>query len=95
MGKTLIRRIINVLLVVGVVVSVAWPWYLDDSFLANKPRVPQVEFGRVFPLRIQTVFVYVNQQELAHANFVHHEVFYFGMFCVLIAAFVNQYFSDK
>lgn len=95
MKKKPIRQAISALLVAGFFAGIVWPGYLDYSYLATKPRTPDLGTGRVFPFMIKSAFIYLNQQELSYANFVRYDVFYFGIFCLVAIAFIQEYFPEK
>jgi len=82
-----------VVLIAGVIAGIAWPSYLEVTYLATKPRTPEAQSGRVYPLDIKSAIVYVNRQELNRMNFAHHEVLYFDLFCVFALIFIKQYYS--
>lgn len=89
-----IRRVVVALLIAVVFGGVLSSVYIDISYDASMPRVPQPDTGRVYLLVVNHgAHVYVNREELNRANFVH-DVFVLGLCCVLALVAIQQYWKE-
>jgi len=68
--------------------------YVDLTYAADMPRVPQPEAGRTRRISVNHgTIVYVTQVEYDRANFVLNQGFYAAAVIVVLAAAVNIYWK--
>lgn len=93
--KETLRRVVVAVLIVGVFASILSFAYIHFSYDASMPRSPQLDTGRTYLLIVNHGDrVYVNRAELDRANFVFHDLFVFGLGCVLALVFIKQYWTE-
>ncbi|HXH51509.1 MAG TPA: hypothetical protein VNM47_19390 [Terriglobia bacterium] len=71
-----IKKTLAAALATTFMATIATCIYFDVHYAYTMPQAPQPQTGRIYPISVlHGSRVYVNKQELAHANFVFHELF--------------------
>jgi hypothetical protein len=67
--------------------------YIDTFYLTAMPRAPQPDAGRIYPVQVKSVSVYVNREGLNRASLAHKTLPIVGLCCFLGLVAVKQYWE--
>jgi hypothetical protein len=64
-----LKTVVVALLATTMIASILGTGYVHTTYLATMPRTPDPAAGRIYPVVVKAVSVYVNREELDRANF--------------------------
>jgi hypothetical protein len=88
-----LKRGIEILLITTIFACILGAGYVHTTYLTIMPRTPQPEAGRIYPVVVKSVSVYVNRAELERANFALKTVPIIGLCCFFGLVAIKQYWD--
>jgi hypothetical protein len=88
-----LKNAIIVVLAATLIACILGAGYIDTAYLASMPRAPQPDTGRIYPVQLKSVYVYVNRAELNRAHLARTKVPIIGLCCFLGLVAIKQYWE--
>jgi hypothetical protein len=88
-----LKTVVVALLATTMIASILGAGYVHTIYLATMPRTPDPAAGRIYPVVVKAVSVYVNREDLGRANFALKTLPIIGLCCFLGMVAIKQYWD--
>ena len=88
-----LKSAIEILLATTIFACILGAGYVHTTYLTSMPRTPRPDVGRIYPVVVKSVSVYVNRVELDRANFAFKIVPIISFCCFWGLVAIKQYWE--
>ena len=89
------KKIIAIVIQVVIIASLGLWIYLNYHYAYTRPRIPQPDMGRIYPLHVHRTTIYLTQQEDVQLNCLFWTAVTSAAIQMLYIYFYNPFNQDK